>query len=548
MADPDSTAAQARTRRPTAQPGGGGARTTAAAPVLSLTPPGGTQRSLRAAAALIVGLAAPESSAPAPRRPRVRPAAPPEVVVVSDAIDADGRVRLAAAFTRLGASSAVGRVSRLAVLDDDAGWPLEVIGVGLGQGAASWPPGVLRDAAAAGVRAAPRAQRIAMGLPLADAAAVGAVAEGAALGCYRFTAYTSQPEPPVITQRVDVLGAPAGTGQSVLDRAGVIAGAVGEARDLVNTPGRDLRPVDFVSRARRIVRGRGISVTVLDETALAREGYGGLIGVGAGSESPPRLLRLSYRPTGAVPHLCLVGKGITFDTGGYSLKPAKPMLGMKGDMAGAAAVLMATQAIAALRLPVKVTTYAALAENMVSGRAVRPGDVLTLYGGRTVEVLNTDAEGRLVLADALVRAQEDDPDLIVDLATLTGAAIVALGQRTAGVMGSDETVRQRILAAAGRAGEEAWGMPIPREMRASLESSVADIANISASFDPGGGMLKAAAFLQEFIAPRQAWAHLDIAGPAMNSGSPWGCTPTGGTGYGVRLLISLAEGMAGLTD
>ena len=268
--------------------------------------------------------------------------------------------------------------------------------------------------------------------------------------------------------------------------------------------------------------------------------------VGQGSANPPRLVRLSYAPAGASTHLALVGKGITFDSGGLSLKPPAGMITMKCDMAGSAAVLAAVRAIAQLGVPLRVTAYLAIAENMPSGAAQRPGDVITAYGGKTVEVLNTDAEGRLVMMDALVRCGADEPDAIIDVATLTGAQVVALGARIAGIMGNDDGWRDEVHAAAEAAGELSWPMPIPEELRPSLESPVADLANIG---ERNGGMMTAAAFLREFVPEGVPWAHMDIAGPAFVDGSPpWAYNGKGATGYGVRTLVSVAERLAGQRD
>jgi leucyl aminopeptidase len=252
-------------------------------------------------------------------------------------------------------------------------------------------------------------------------------------------------------------------------------------------------------------------------------------------------VRITYTAPRAKRHLVLIGKGITFDSGGLSLKPAASMEWMKADMGGAAAVIAAMTAIARLGPAVNVTGWAPMAENMPSGSAQRPSDVLRIYGGRTVEVLNTDAEGRLILADAIVRASEDKPDLIVDIATLTGAQMVALGSRTAAIMANDDEVREGVFAAATSAGEQMWPMPLPPELRKSLDSPVADIANMG---DKYGGMLVAGLFLQSFVGEGLRWAHLDIAGPAFNESAPHGYTPKGGTGAGVRTLVRLAEEMA----
>jgi leucyl aminopeptidase len=253
------------------------------------------------------------------------------------------------------------------------------------------------------------------------------------------------------------------------------------------------------------------------------------------------MVRIAYRHPRATRQLALVGKGITFDSGGLSLKPAQAMEWMKADMGGAAAVLAAMTAIARLKPAVNVTGWMPLAENMPSGSAQRPSDVITIYGGTTVEVLNTDAEGRLVLADALVRAGEDAPDVIVDAATLTGAQMVALGNRTSAVMANDDTLRDRVHALATAAGDQMWPMPLPPELRASMDSSVADIANMGERY---GGMLVAGLFLAEFVPDGTPWAHLDIAGPAFNEGEPFGYTPKGGTGAAVRTFVALAEAAA----
>jgi leucyl aminopeptidase len=277
---------------------------------------------------------------------------------------------------------------------------------------------------------------------------------------------------------------------------------------------------------------------VLDDKALADGGYGGLTGVGMGSERLPRLVRLSYSRPGAARTVAFAGKGITFDSGGLSLKPPKSMETMKSDMGGAAAVLGAMQAVAALEPDVNVIGYLAMAENMPGGHAQRPSDVITIYGGKTVEVLNTDAEGRLVLADALARSAEDHPDLVVDVATLTGAQVVALGLRISGVMASDAATADGVVDAARRAGEQAWAMPLPEELRKGLDSPVADIANVSG--DRSGGMLVAGLFLREFAPDGVRWAHVDIAGPAFHEGEPYGYISKGGTGAAVRMLVQIA--------
>ena len=307
---------------------------------------------------------------------------------------------------------------------------------------------------------------------------LAAAAEGTLLGAYAFTAYRSNGDarPPV--GRVD-LCSDDGDADAVLRRAAATATAVRTARDLVNTPPNDLFPESFAARARELAEAAGVEVEVLDEAALREGGFGGVVGVGSGSSRGPRLVRLTYSG-GETPRakVALVGKGITFDTGGISIKPAANMDHMTSDMSGAAAVIATTVLAAQLELPVAVTATVPMAENMPSDTAYRPGDVLHMYGGRTVEVLNTDAEGRLILADAIVRAAEDQPDYLVETSTLTGAQQVALGLRTAGIMGSAE-LRDRVARHAVATGEDGWAMPLPEHMRAELDSRVADLANVT---------------------------------------------------------------------
>ncbi|MDN5858594.1 MAG: leucyl aminopeptidase, partial [Pseudonocardia sp.] len=364
----------------------------------------------------------------------------------------------------------------------------------------------------------------------------GAAAEGSVLGAYEFTEYRTSDGKPALG-RIDVAAA-----ADDLAVIAAIAQAVGTARDLVNTPPNDLYPATFAARAATIAADTGLEIEVLDEAALAESGYGGVLGVGQGSTRPPRLVRLTWAG-GSAPkaRVALVGKGITFDTGGISIKPAANMDQMTSDMGGAAAVIAVTALAARLRLPVAVTATVPMAENMPSGASYRPGDVLRMYGGKTVEVLNTDAEGRLILADAIARAAEDSPDLLVEVSTLTGAQQVALGLRTAGVMGSDE-LRDRIAALGRQVGEDAWAMPLPEHLREGLDSRVADIANVTGN--RWGGMLVAGLFLREFVPAGLAWAHIDIAGPAFHSGSPHGYTAKGGTGVPVRTLAALLRELA----
>ncbi|MCX5042617.1 leucyl aminopeptidase [Aldersonia sp. NBC_00410] len=376
---------------------------------------------------------------------------------------------------------------------------------------------------------------------------LGAAAEGHYLGAYTFTAYKSVKSAPKpgegplakVTLLVSDVDAEA---TATLSRSAAIAAAVATARDFVNTPPSHLYPAEFAQRAADLALAEGLSVEVLDERALESGGYGGIIGVGKGSSRPPRLVRLSYSggATNAA-KVALVGKGVTFDTGGISIKPAANMENMTSDMGGAAAVVATVVLAAKLRLPIDVIATVPMAENMPSSTAQRPGDVLTQYGGTTVEVINTDAEGRLILADAIVRACEDEPDYLIETSTLTGAQLVALGNRTPGVMGTEE-FRDRIARVSQEVGENAWPMPLPAELRKDLDSKVADLANVSNH--RFGGMLVAGIYLREFVADGVQWAHIDIAGPAYNTSGPFGYIGKGGTGVPVRTMIAVLEDIA----
>jgi leucyl aminopeptidase len=468
------------------------------------------------------------------------------VVLVGGAagLKAAPKRRLEESLAALGATGKAGDV----VTVPGAGIAAAPLVLAVGVGAGPWTDESLRRAAGTAVRSLAGHRRVVMALPTESARALEAVAQGAVLGGYSYDAYRVDSKN-AHKNAVDRVTLPvadakdAGTLATVA-RARAVAAAVNLARDLVNTPSLDLPPAALAQAALDAVDGLAVDVEILDETALAAGGYGGILGVGRGSANPPRLARLAYRPEGAVAHLALVGKGITFDTGGISIKPSAGLHEMKGDMGGAAAVIAATAAIARLRLPVAVTTYVCAAENMPSGTAIKPGDVLHTYSGKTIEVLDTDAEGRLVLSDGLTRAQEDKPDVLIDVATLTGAQAVALGSRTSGIMANDDDLRAAVHAASERAGEAMWPMPQPEELRANLDSVVADIANIALSGRRDGGMLSASIFLREFVKDSQRWAHLDIAGPSYNNYGPWAYTPKGGTGASVRTLVQVAQDMA----
>jgi len=369
-----------------------------------------------------------------------------------------------------------------------------------------------------------------------------AAAEGSALGAYLFTTYRStNGNKPLGRVDLAVPSAKDSKAKATLKHATVVSQGVAIARDLVNTPPNDLYPGSFADRASELAREAGMDVEVLDEKAMRRGGYGGTLGVGGGSSRPPRLVRLHYKPADARARVALVGKGVTFDTGGISIKPAQDMENMTSDMAGGAAVVAAAVVAARLKLPIEVIATVPMVENMPSGTSYRPGDVLTIYGGTTVEVLNTDAEGRLILADALARACEDEPDYLIDAATLTGAQLVALGGRISAVMG-EPTLRDRITAHAQQTGEGGWAMPLPDELRADLDSRVADLTNVTNR--RWAGMLVAGVFLREFVAEDVPWAHLDVAGPAYNPLAPYGYTTKGGTGVPVRTLAATLTDIA----
>ncbi|HEX4358456.1 MAG TPA: leucyl aminopeptidase [Pseudonocardia sp.] len=398
----------------------------------------------------------------------------------------------------------------------------------------------IRRASGSAARALAGTGRVVSTLSRLDLAAA---AEGSLLGAYSFTQYKSNGAGKAPVAEFGLLSDKADDADTAtLARAVAIAGAVTTARNLINTPPNDLFPGSFADRAADIGAGAGLEVEVLDERQLADGGYGGVLGVGVGSSRPPRLVRLRWSggdsPRASV---ALVGKGITFDTGGISIKPAANMDHMTSDMSGAAAVIATVALAAELKLPVTVTATVPMAENMPSGTSYRPGDVLTMYGGKTVEVLNTDAEGRLILADAIVRAAEDSPDYLIETSTLTGAQVVALGNRTAGVMGSDE-FRDRVAGHAQATGEGGWAMPLPEELRGDLDSRLADLANVTGH--RWGGMLSAGLFLREFVAEGLPWVHIDIAGPSFNTGGPWGYTAKGGTGVPVRTLAAVLTDIA----
>ena len=402
----------------------------------------------------------------------------------------------------------------------------------------------LRELAGAAARALPDVKEIVFGLPTSDKTETEAVLEGALLGRYQFGAYRGLNKLPAnLNAKITAISTFKPT-PAALNRIEIIAEGVAATQDLVNAPANDIYPQSLAAAIQKAAKGTGATVEIWDEKRLAADGFGGILGVGKGSSRPPRLVRVEYKPKNAKAHIALVGKGITFDSGGLSIKPAASMVGMKYDMTGAATVGQAALVIARLGLPVRVTAWMCIAENLVSGTSTRPSDVIKIRNGKTVEVINTDAEGRLVLADGLSIASESKPDLIVDVATLTGAASIALGNRYTGLMGHGRGV-ETLKAAAETAGELVWHMPLPADLRVSLKSEIADIAN--AKFGANGGMLLGGLFLQEFIGKKAKgdeqidWAHLDIAPSANNDLSPWGYTGKGATGVMLRTLVALAE-------
>jgi leucyl aminopeptidase len=392
-------------------------------------------------------------------------------------------------------------------------------------------------------------RRIADGAVATTSAVVGetdegiqAFAEGVLLGGYRFDLKSGRPPPGEASGAgagglARLLVSSAADGSAALHRATVLAGAVGLARDLANLPSQRKSPEWLADEAVRVTSGHGVEARVWSPAELAEAGFGGILAVGAGSARPPRLIELSYHPAGARSHIVLVGKGITFDSGGLSLKPNDGMKTMKTDMAGGAVVIAVLAALSSLGVPHRVTGLVAAAENMPSGSAYRPGDVITQYGGRTVEVLNTDAEGRLVLADALAYAAATlEPDQLIDVATLTGAVRIALGTTHAGLYATDDALAASLVAAGQASGDRLWRLPLEDSYATALTSGVADLAHVATDGSPAGS-ITAALFLREFAGGRP-WAHLDIAGTGRSTEND-GDVSKGATGFGVRLLLRL---------
>ncbi|MEM9655048.1 MAG: leucyl aminopeptidase [Actinomycetota bacterium] len=427
------------------------------------------------------------------------------------------------------------KVGQTLVLTGAGSGPAEVL-VGLGK-PAEITADKIRQAAAAYARAVSRHDHVACTLAagagkVEAAEAIAAVTEGMRLASYRYTEYREKN--PVKLKKITVVASGRNL-KAALATANTVVDAVELARDMGNEPGGSLTPEAFVARTRKAMVRTGVRVSVWDKERIEKEKLGGVLAVNQGSENPPRFLTMTYTPRDRSPKakVALVGKGITFDSGGLSLKTAAGMMTMKIDMAGGAAVVAAMSALSAAKVPVAVTGYVPLTDNMTGGNAQRPGDVFVARNGKSVEVLNTDAEGRLVLADALSLAAEAEPDAIIDIATLTGSASAALGTSYAALMATDDKLSGRVEAAAERTGEKVWRLPLPQEYRPQLDSSVADLRNIGTG--PYGGALVAGLFLKEFT-DDLPWAHIDLGLSAM-SDSDRGLTVKGGTGFGVRILL-----------
>lgn len=432
------------------------------------------------------------------------------------------------ALTAVGATGKAGEIIKVPA-SQKAG-AAQIIALGLGD-VEALDDEALRRAAGTAARATTGVGTVAT--TLADFGITAAV-EGLILGGYayrgiRSTELKDEQQPATFVVVADK------SASDEFEAARIVAESVLISRDLVNTPANELYPESYAAFLSAQAKDAGLDVDVLDEKQLEKQGFGGILAVGKGSARPPRLVRLSWKPKKATKHVALVGKGITFDTGGISLKPGNGMWDMISDMGGSASMAATIIAAAKLKLPVQITATLPLAENMPSANATRPGDVITHYGGLTSEVLNTDAEGRLVLSDAIARASEDKPNYLIETATLTGAQIVALGARTAGVMGS-EVFRDRLAEIGREVGENAWAMPLLEEHDEEIKSQAADIRNINAKRE--GGMEFAGTYLKQFVGEGIEWAHIDIAGPSWNGGAPRGYTPKRATGVPVRTVVA----------
>ena len=448
------------------------------------------------------------------------------------ACDPDIAPDLAALETLLDAKDFTGKVNQTLFVLTPGGPTPEVLLVGLGDDVDAE---VVRRASGTAARRAKRYATVATALNQVDIdGASSACVLGTLLGAYEFNDYKSDPKPALFANLVIV------TDDDVteeIEEASAIGHGVILARDLINTPAWDKAP-EVMAEACEDLSDK-IAVTVYDEDQIAEAGFGGLQAVNLGADNPARMVVMKYTPEGATRTVAFVGKGIVFDSGGLSIKPASGMETMKTDMAGAAAVMGAMKAIAELGLVVNVTGITPFTENMTGGSALRPGDVMRAYNGKTMEVLNTDAEGRLVLADGLALAVEDEPDLVVDIATLTGACKVALGPLVGGLLAKDDEAADLVLGAAESAGEAMWRLPFVEEYRSMVESDIADMKNIGGRW---GGAITAAIILSEFVGDTP-WVHLDIAGPGRADKTEH-YVSKGGSGFGVRTLVTIAESLS----
>ncbi len=445
----------------------------------------------------------------------------------SDLLDDAASRQILGSLTAVGATGKANEITRVPFEDHS------VIAVGLGD-PEELTDEVVRRAAGCAARALKKVGTVATTLGVFGLAAA---VEGLILGAYDYRGIRSEEAENGGVEKLVFVGGD----KQEFETARITAEAVVLARDLVNTPSSHLYPETYADLLSDAARSAGLKAEVLDEKTLAKQGFGGILAVGRGSERGPRLVCLTWSPKKAKKSVAMVGKGITFDTGGISLKPGANMENMISDMGGSAAVAATVIAAAKLNLPVHITAFLPLAENMPDGKATRPGDVITHYGGQTSEIINTDAEGRIVLADALARASEDNPDYLLEVATLTGAQMVALGTRTTGVMGSDD-FRDRVASVGREVGEPAWAMPLLEEHEETIKSPTADMRNVDNT--RWGGMEYAGLYLSKFIDEGIEWAHLDIAGPSYNSGSVHGYTPKRATGVPVRTFLALLSEIA----
>lgn len=435
-----------------------------------------------------------------------------------------------------------GKLGSSALVPSDKG---VIAVIGLGE-ADDFTEQSLRKAGAALAKLAKRQKSIATTL-LVDATseinslnpgvAAQCLADGLELGSYVGGSYKSK-KPKQDLTKVIIAGSTAKAVTEGIATGQAIAAGQILARDFVNEPGGTLTPAEFAKRTAAMAKKSGLQCKVMDLAAIKKAKLGGLLGVNRGSTNHPRFVELTYSPAKPKATIAFVGKGVTFDAGGLSIKPGNGMMTMKMDMGGAAAVIGAMSVLKAVKAPVRVRAYVPMTDNMLGGDATRPGDVLKIRNGKTIEVLNTDAEGRLILADALSLASEAKPDAIVDLATLTGAAVAALGPKIAALMSTDEDFAEKVAGAAGDAGERVWRMPLPEDYKSQMDSPIADMKNIGKPM--GGGALTAGLILSEFVAEGIPWVHLDIAGPAWTEADD-AESRKGGTGYGVRTLVELAR-------